>query len=140
MIRAWMLCKKPDTWNGVRGPIGAIHLTLRRLGWTWKTPFVFGNDLREDIDVTSMAPRMVKWHIEQTHNRQVKQKYSQRMLEAEKPTCIRNECSHWYTTTPNISLEEWQGCTMQEYVDRKEWYSKHRIDTSVNKQQACEEC
>ena len=74
MIKAWMQCRKPATWHEVRGPIGAIHLTLDRMGWAWKAPFIFVNDMQEEIDATNMAPRMVKWHMEQTHHRQVRQK------------------------------------------------------------------
>ena len=121
MTRAWVSGVKPSVWKEVRGLVGAMRLTLDRIGWKWPSPFVFTNDLGETIDARNMAPKMVQWHVEQTHSRQIRSKYSGKLLEASQPTCVRNECSHGYRETPSISLEEWQGCTMEEYVAKKEW-------------------
>ncbi len=46
-------------WSAVRGPIGAMWLSLHRLGWTMKGPFTIINHDKEDLALTTTSPAML---------------------------------------------------------------------------------
>ena len=39
MARYWTCARTPESWGRARGPIGAIHMTVKRIGWQWIEPF-----------------------------------------------------------------------------------------------------
>ncbi len=49
----------PHAWNRVRGPISAMHLTLRRIGWAMKGPFTLVDGAGEEIFLTKVPPALL---------------------------------------------------------------------------------
>ena len=59
--RAWE-CSRPTLprrWTEVRGPLGACHLCIQRLGWSWPAPFVFLDNKSSVITLTQVSPKRV---------------------------------------------------------------------------------
>ncbi len=49
----------PRAWSQVRGPISAMHLTLRRIGWAMKGPFTLVDCAGEEILLTRVPPALL---------------------------------------------------------------------------------
>ena len=47
------------SWNKVRGPISACHLSLDYIGWTMPEPFKFVTDRNDVITLTMNSPALV---------------------------------------------------------------------------------
>ncbi len=60
----------PRTWAEVRGPLGAAYLSLRRLGWTFVTPFQISTDDGAVISLTDTSPEMVAYWLRTASNKQ----------------------------------------------------------------------
>ncbi len=45
-------------WDRVRGPIGAVHLSLHRLGWKMDEPFVVVDDLGVSRNIVQFSPAL----------------------------------------------------------------------------------
>jgi len=58
---AWTALSRspPTSWQEVRGPFGAIWLSLARLRWTWCSPFVFVDDLGFERKVLEQSPKLI---------------------------------------------------------------------------------
>ena len=89
------MIKPPDQWKDSRGPVGAIHLTAKRMGWKWGTPYSFVNDLGQEIQLKKVSPKMLQWHVHQTHMRAMQKKYTERWYDGKDgvvgvPTVTRN--------------------------------------------------
>ena len=54
----------PQTWGGVRGPLGAAHLSLRRIGWRFLTPFSLESASGETFLLTSTSPALLSYHLQ----------------------------------------------------------------------------
>ena len=52
----WSMVDPPQKWKDSRGPIGATHLTVKRLGWKWGAPFTFTNDLDQELHLQQISP------------------------------------------------------------------------------------
>ncbi len=50
---------KRAAWDSARGPITAMGLSLRRVGWSMTSPFVFVNADREEVPLTKVSPGML---------------------------------------------------------------------------------
>ena len=55
----------PTRWGQVRGPLGAAHLTLRRVGWSWPSAFTFTDADGRPHVLTRVSPRMVQRLLEE---------------------------------------------------------------------------
>ncbi len=49
----------PRSWAEVRGPLGAAHLALRKLGWAFRTPFQLETHTGDIINLTDTSPKQV---------------------------------------------------------------------------------
>ena len=58
-------------WATSRGPLSAISLELKRVGWSWPGAFVFRNDLDEDIVLTEVAPGRLMQLFAESRSRQL---------------------------------------------------------------------
>ena len=61
----------PATWEHVAGPVGALLLSVARLGWTMTSPFVFGDDLGEEHKLTQDSPGLVQQIAKQAWRRKL---------------------------------------------------------------------
>ena len=59
----------PTKWSVVRGPVGAGHLCIRRLGWSWPSPFVWITDKGQQLKLTEHSPRMLAEEIRLAYRR-----------------------------------------------------------------------
>ncbi len=59
----------PASWAAVRGPLGAAHLSLRRAGWSFQTPFQLLDDKGNTINLTDTSPAMVAHLLRLSWNR-----------------------------------------------------------------------
>ena len=64
------ILKKDEATSGMRwasclGPMQAMWLTLRRIGWRWSSPRQFTTDEGTVIDLMALAPAMLKKRIEE---------------------------------------------------------------------------
>ncbi len=55
----WRTDGRRRDWTAVRGPVGAMLLTLHRLGWQMPTPFVLVDDRGEELPLTKVTPTML---------------------------------------------------------------------------------
>ncbi len=46
-------------WSRVRGPIGALHLTLRRIGWSMRDPFTVTDHDGVEVQLTRVPPALL---------------------------------------------------------------------------------
>ncbi len=46
-------------WDAVRGPIGAMWLSLHRIGWTMRGPFTMLNHDKDEVMLTTTSPAML---------------------------------------------------------------------------------
>ena len=53
----------PRTWGGVRGPLGAAHMSLKRIGWTFETPLVLRSAEGQQIALTTVSPALLAYHL-----------------------------------------------------------------------------
>ncbi|CAK0882019.1 unnamed protein product [Prorocentrum cordatum] len=53
------------SWSRVRGPLGALWLTLHRIGWRLASATTFESDLGTVLDLNQMAPRDVRDQVVQ---------------------------------------------------------------------------
>ena len=79
--RAWgvCVCERPRTWRQVRGPLGALLLTLERLSWTAQGPFTWQDDRGSAVDLTSMSPALVRTKVRGTHYRLLERRLARRL-------------------------------------------------------------
>ncbi len=54
----------PKNWGGVKGPLGAAHLSLARVGWRFRTPFTLEAADGELFVLTSMSPALLCYHLQ----------------------------------------------------------------------------
>jgi hypothetical protein len=53
----------PMTWSSVRGPLGAAHLSLKRVGWSFVTPFVIRSPQGLELALTAHSPALIQYHL-----------------------------------------------------------------------------
>jgi hypothetical protein len=58
----------PSTWTTVRGPIGA-YLSLRRVGWTFATPFQLLDPVGSILNLTDTSPALLAHRLRLDWNR-----------------------------------------------------------------------
>ncbi len=58
-------------WSAVRGPIGAMWLSLHRIGWSMRNPFVMTRHDGEEIVLTTTSPAMLALLLKQAVQRTV---------------------------------------------------------------------
>ncbi len=46
-------------WDAIRGPVGAAALTLARIGWSFKSPFVLADAFGDEVVLTTTSPAML---------------------------------------------------------------------------------
>ena len=51
--------KKSNPWHKVKGPFGAITLTLRRIGWSFISAFKFKDDRGDEVTLAQSSPAAV---------------------------------------------------------------------------------
>ncbi len=54
----------PSTWNHVRGPLGAAHLSLKRIGWKFLTPMKLLSDKGVEFVLPSTSPALLSYHLQ----------------------------------------------------------------------------
>ncbi len=69
-------------WDRVRGPIGAAHLSLERLGWSFDGPFRLTDDLGVTRNIMDHSPRMwndlLREAVQRSHERGIAAKWARR--------------------------------------------------------------
>ena len=77
----WLAARSRKTrrWADVTGPIDATWLTLRRLQWTWLSPWLVVDDKEMEIDLTLASTRLLRWHLQQSSRRQLEAQVSKQM-------------------------------------------------------------
>ncbi len=50
--------------GGVKGPIGAAHLSLKRIGWQFDTPLVLKSAEGALISLTTVSPALLSYHLQ----------------------------------------------------------------------------
>ena len=45
----------PKTWRSAKGPLGTALMELRRITWSWPSPFKFRNELGQDLVLTQLS-------------------------------------------------------------------------------------
>ncbi len=63
--------KLPTTWGGVAGPLGAAHLSLKRVRWAFVTPLTVKTDTGEILQLTSSPPALIYYHLQLAWKRTV---------------------------------------------------------------------
>ena len=54
----------PRTWGGVRGPLGAAHMSLKRIGWAFATPLVLKSAEGQEFALTMVSPALLAYHLQ----------------------------------------------------------------------------
>ena len=54
----------PRTWGGVRRPLGAAHMSLKRIGWTFATPLVLKSAEGQEFALTTVSPALLAYHLQ----------------------------------------------------------------------------
>ncbi len=49
-----------SAWRRIRGPIGAAVLSLKRIGWTFTSPFILRDDRGTELTLTHTTPALLK--------------------------------------------------------------------------------
>ncbi len=55
----WMSDGRRRAWKEVKGPVGAMLLSLHRIGWKMPTPFTLVDDWDEEIPLTKVTPALL---------------------------------------------------------------------------------
>ena len=71
--------RAPKRWADSRGPVDVVRLSLRRLGWSWPTPWTMRSDQGTGLDVRTATPKLLEWNLRQTHRRQLEQQVCKAM-------------------------------------------------------------
>ena len=71
--------RAPKRWADTKGPIDVVRLTLRRIGWTWPSPWVFKDEKGTGLDVRVATPRLLEWNLRQSQRRCLEHRVSSRM-------------------------------------------------------------
>eukprot|EP00959_Pyramimonas_sp_CCMP1952_P388407 8138993-Pyramimonas_sp.AAC.1 len=50
----------PRTWRSVKGPLGAMYLSISRLGWTMSSPYTLTDDRGVEIPLLLISPALLK--------------------------------------------------------------------------------
>ena len=66
----------PRNWGAVRGPLGAAHLSLARVGWAFETPFTLRSPSGEIVPLTSTSPAMLAYHLQRDWKKEVEEQAS----------------------------------------------------------------
>ena len=71
LSRAWARCFEdpPRKWAGVKGPIGAMWLSIKRLGWVWKGPFELVTDEGVVLSMVRNSPAGIGQEVKAAHFR-----------------------------------------------------------------------
>ncbi len=56
-------------WDNAKGPIAAMWLSLRRIGWDMPTPFTLTNTDGDDIPLTKVSPKLLAMMLKQAVHR-----------------------------------------------------------------------
>ncbi len=62
-LAAGVLQCLPTTWSGVKGPLGAAHLSMKRIGWRFKTPFTVESESGTELALTAISPALLQYHL-----------------------------------------------------------------------------
>jgi hypothetical protein len=54
----------PRTWGEVRGPMGAAVMSLRRVGWQFRTCLTLESDTGEIFPLPSTSPALLAYHLQ----------------------------------------------------------------------------
>ena len=95
-------------------------MTMKRMGWTWRTFSIMENERGEAIELEKNSPKMLRWHVERNTKARLREKYAMQYLGEERPTVPKNVCSHGFEE--GKTLEEWQGMSMEEFMEKKRRY------------------
>ncbi len=68
-------------WSEARGPITSLHLTLHRIGWGMKSPFIMLDDFGDEIVLTKTAPQMVAQMLRSAVTRALQREVGGRIAE-----------------------------------------------------------
>ena len=60
--QAWQDAKPEEVrgWRDCQGPLAAAVLSLRRMGWQTKGPFVWIDDLGQELRLTELSPKLTQ--------------------------------------------------------------------------------
>ena len=65
---AKVITSLPSSWRQVRGPIGAAYLSLKRIGWTFSTPFQITDSTGRTFSLTDTAPALLAHFLRESWN------------------------------------------------------------------------
>ena len=115
LSRAWDACvpDRPLTWRQVRGPMGALLLSLERLSWRATGPFAWKDDLGYSVQLTSMSPALIKMKVRGAHYRWLERGLARKLEMEDEDGVPVERCSldhvRWLLRTNK--LNPWQkGC------------------------------
>jgi len=78
MCRVWKQARKkvPKTWGGSRGAVDAVHLSLRRFGWSWTSPVHFTDDRGVTIPLKDTNPKLLAKSFQESIQRFWERKFA----------------------------------------------------------------
>jgi exonuclease III len=71
--------KAPTKWAQVRGPVAAMALSMRRIGWKATGPYTFIDDLGVDRTFTETSPKMMQVQVAAAHTRLLERQAAERL-------------------------------------------------------------
>ena len=54
------------TWRTAKGPLDVVHLELRRVGWTFTSPFAYTDGKGDEVTLTLTSPKRVEQMLRQS--------------------------------------------------------------------------
>ncbi len=76
-------------WSAVRGPIGAMWLSLHRIGWTMSGPFTLVNRDRDELMLTTTSPAMLAQLLRQAVIHTLQLQVGEKIAETDDAFCGR---------------------------------------------------
>ncbi len=79
-------------WSQVRGPIGAMILSLHRIGWEMPSAFVLRDDRGEEIPLTKVTPAMLAVYLKEATLRALERYVGSRVAITDEQFIGRRAC------------------------------------------------
>ena len=65
---------KVNKWGEVAGPVDAVRMTAKRMGWQCDHPWEWKDEEGIDIMLREISPQMLKWHVHNSYVRKMERK------------------------------------------------------------------
>ncbi len=127
----------PSTWAAVRGPLGAAYLSIRRVGWTFATPFQLIDAAGITINLKGTSPAMVAHRLRQDWNR-LHLEGARRSLRMDDSLYIEFEASRALLLDRRISAQA-RGI-LNRYLTQTLWTCERLYHVGYDMVQGCPLC